>query len=73
MNKRRLVKVFIILLLISIMTMLFLYFKDARVKKYMLNNNKFDVIDIDNYEVFLLVKHIRWLKVMNLKRSFFLI
>ena len=36
MNKRRLVKVFIILLLISIMTMLFLYFKDARVKKYML-------------------------------------
>ena len=48
MNKRRLVKVFIILLLISIMTMLFLYFKDARVKKYMLNNNKFDVIDIDN-------------------------
>lgn len=71
MNKRRLVKVFIILLLISIMTMLFLYFKDARVKKYMLNNNKFDVIDIDNYEVFLTGETHTMAKSDEFKKEFF--
>lgn len=52
--------------------MLFLYFKDARVKKYMLNNNKFDVIDIDNYEVFLTGETHTMAKSDEFKRSFFL-
>lgn len=71
MNKGRLVKVFIILLLISIMTMLFLYLKDYRVKKYMLNNNKFDVIDIDNYEVFLTGETHTMAKSDEFKKKFF--
>ena len=71
MNKGRLAKLFIILLLISIMTMLFLYLKDYRVKKYMLNNNKFDVIDIDNYEVFLTGETHTMAKSDEFKKKFF--
>ena len=45
MNKRRVINIGI-LLLISIITILFLYLKDIKVKQYMLNNNKFDLKQI---------------------------
>ena len=71
MNKRRLVKIFIVLLLISIMTIVFLYFKDIGVKQYMLTNNNFDLIDIDNYEVFLTGETHTMAKSDEFKKTFF--
>lgn len=71
MNKRRLVKRIIILLLISIMSILFLYLNDIGVKEYMLNNNKFDLIDVDNYEVFLTGETHTMAKSDEFKKIFF--
>lgn len=72
MNKRRVMKMFVILLLISIMTILFLYLKDIRVKQYMLNNNKFDLIEVDNYEIFLTGETHTMAKSYEFKKTFFL-
>lgn len=71
MSKKRLVNIGTILLLISIITILFLYLKDARVQQYMLNNNKFDLINVDNYEVFLTGETHTMAKSDEFKKTFF--
>lgn len=69
--RKKLVNIGTILLLISIITILFLHLKDAKVKKYMLNNNKFDLIDVDNYEVFLVGETHTMAKSDEFKKTFF--
>lgn len=71
MNKRRVINICIILLLISIIKISFLYLKDIRVKQYMLNNNKFDLIDVDSYEIFLTGETHTMAKSYEFKKSFF--
>ena len=70
MNKRRVINIGI-LLLISIITILFLYLKDIKVKQYMLNNNKFDLIELDNCEIFLTGETHTLAKSYEFKKSFF--
>ena len=71
MNKIRVNNICIILLLISIIIILFLYLKDIRVKQYMLNNNKFDLIDVDSYEIFLTGETHTMVKSYEFKKTFF--
>ena len=71
MNKRRVNNICIIVLLISIIIILFLYLKDIRVKQYMLNNNKFDLIDVDSYEMFLTGETHTMAKSYEFKKTFF--
>lgn len=71
MNKKRLVKIFISFLCISIMIILFLPLSDGVVKEYMLNNNRLDLIDVDNYEVFLTGEAHTMAKSDEFKKTFF--
>lgn len=69
MNKRKLVKIFIILM--SSLIILFLCLKDIGVKQYMVSNNKFDLISVDNYEVFLTGETHTMAKSKAFKKEFF--
>lgn len=71
MNNRKSVKTSISLLLISIITILFIYQKNIEVKQYMLNNNNLDLIDVDNYEVFLTGESHTMAKSDEFKKKFF--
>lgn len=71
MSKKKLVNICTILILISIIAILFLYLKDTQIKQYMLSNNKFDLIDVDNYEVFLSGETHTMAKSDEFKKTFF--
>ena len=71
MSKKKLVNIGTILLLTSIITILFLYLKDIEVKQYMSKNNKFDLINLDNYEVFLTGEIHTMAKSDEFKKTFF--
>lgn len=71
MNKKQLVKIILVLLLISLTTILYFCLKDIKVKQYMLNNNKFDSINIDNYKVFLTGETHTMAKSSEFKKTFF--
>ena len=70
---KKIVNVGKILLLTSIITILFLYLNDIEVKQYMSNNNKSDLINLDNYEVFLTGEIHTMAKSNEFKKTFFLI
>ena len=71
MSKRKIINVYISLLLISIFTISVLYLKDIKVKQYMSNNNKFDLIEVDNYKVFLTGETHTMTKSYEFKKIFF--
>lgn len=50
---KKFIKIPIILLLIILVTLTCIFYKNIRIKRYTKENNSFDLIDVNNYDVFL--------------------
>ena len=67
---KKFIKILMLVLLVITVTLTSIFYKNIGIKKYIKENNSFDLINVNNYDVFLLEKLIPWPRVINSSKKF---